>query len=92
MQGDDYSYGPVKMWRVMKGENVFRFQSDHPIAIRRMRQRQDWNLFAWQVNGPLCIYDAHLHDLKSAKRTIKSLAKGLPYQDHSGKIKEEPAR
>ncbi len=72
-----FEIGPVKMWRIEKGVDRFRFQSSDPIAIRRMRQRKNFFLFGDQVNGPMRIFDAMLYDLKSAKRALKSIAAGI---------------
>ena len=71
-----FENGPVRMWRLEKGVNRFRFQTSSPVAIRRMRQRETFNLVGEQINGPLRLFDADLYDLKSAKRTLYSIAKG----------------
>ena len=92
MQFQVFSNGPVKMWRIEKGVNRFRFQTTNPVAVRRMRQRQSFQLFGEQLNGPLRIFDASLYDLKSAKRALNAIAKGLGNQCHSSEKKCPPAK
>ncbi|RJQ76191.1 MAG: hypothetical protein C4519_14860 [Desulfobacteraceae bacterium] len=92
MFDDIHTAGPVKMWQPEKGVNVFRFQSSHPVAVRRMRQREGFALFGWQVNGPLRIFDTHLYDRKSAKRALLSIAAGLSVELDSDEKISSPAR
>jgi hypothetical protein len=93
MFDDIFTEGPVMMWRIEKGVNRFRFQTSDRIAIRRMRQREKFTLFAEQINGPLRIFDTELYDLKSAKRALKAIAAPLSIaQDSEAKKTSPPKR
>ena len=79
MKNQVFTNGQTRMWRLYYGKNIFRFQSTFDLAIKRMRQRQGFNLSGWQTNGLMRLFDAELYDQKSAKRALEGLSKGDPY-------------
>jgi len=60
------------MWRV-KGETVYRFQTDEKHISEKMKRRKKFSLGARGMNCPLWIYSASFTRPDLARAALKSL-------------------
>ena len=60
-------------WKLSPHENQYRFQSDDPVVINKMRRRADFDLVAWGENILLEIYNTLKSTPQKAQRTMSRL-------------------
>ena len=72
------------MWPEIRGEKTFRFQSDGPEVLKRMRQRKDFKEVAlmWNPNGK--VYRGTFYSPKEAKRTLGRITRSKVKKDPTG--------
>ena len=70
-------------WKLTRDEDIYRFQSDDPLVINKMRRRADFDLVAWGENAIIEIYSTIKSTPQSARKTLGRLT--------SSEIKKEPA-
>ena len=73
------------MWREIKGDTIYRFQTDEKdIAIKMKRRKKFW-LVGWGMNCSLWIYRVHFSRPDLARAALTSLTgkkiKYIPEED-----------
>ena len=66
-------YVETCMWRELKGEITYRFQTDEKDIATKMKRRQKFDLVSWAVNYPRWIYTAGFSRPDLARAALKSL-------------------
>ena len=59
------------------GKKRYLFQSTDHAVIRKMRRRNDFNIFSWSINSSLRVFTTAKATPQSARRTLSRLT-GVP--------------
>ena len=73
------------MWQEVRGEKTFRFQSNDPEVLKRMRQRKDFKEVAVYLTSNERVYSGTFYSPKSALRTLERITRLKAQRDPIGR-------
>ena len=72
------------MWQEVRGGKTFRFQSNDPDVLKRMRQRKDFKEVAAFLTSNERVYLGSFFNPKSARRTLGRITRSKVKKDPTG--------